>query len=239
MKSFLSKFSLLATCGLNANLTFDSSGSSITVNLKANLGYVNAFMATKSCKNSGSSKPSRIRRRQRRKAERAFCAQNDILSKEDLYQSCEEFLVDPTETDLAPLSFTSPALPDVHCQTMTNSSQPLQPDTSLMTDSATLLKPELSLEKLNPIGIAPKKPNLSIVTQPSISVPPKKIYHSAIIKACYAITGKDHPSQLLPEEVKKFKAYIDHKREIGEPVESDLLYLPTSMRDCIHCGYPT
>ena len=120
---------------------------------------------------------------------------------------------------------------------MTNSTKP---DAVQTTDCATLVKPNLTLEKLAPVDIAPwKLPCLSIESQPVISIPPKKIYHPAIINARYAITGKHHPNQLLPEEVKKFKAYIDRKLEMGEPVESDLLYVPTSMRNCMHCGHPT
>ena len=114
------------------------------------------------------------------------------------------------------------------------------PDAVQMIDCATLVKPKLTLEKLSQVDIAPGKlPCLSVVSQPVISIPPKKIYHPAVINACYAITGKQHPSQLLPEEAKKLKAYIDRKRAMGEPVEKDLLYVPTSMRNCMHCGHPT
>ena len=42
MESFLGKFSLLATYGVDANLTFSSSGGKVSVDLKADLGYLKA-----------------------------------------------------------------------------------------------------------------------------------------------------------------------------------------------------
>ena len=84
----------------------------------------------------------------------------------------------------------------------------------------------------------PKEPVLSIMNNAPISIPPREVYHPAIINACKAICDK-HPSQLTTEEAHKFNFYLERKCEMGQPVESDLVYLPSSMRNCLHCGYLT
>ena len=77
-----------------------------------------------------------------------------------------------------------PDLPDNLSDTLTNSTQPMEPAAVQMTDCATLVKPTLTLEKLSQIDIAPGKlPCLSVESQPVISIPPKKIYHPAVINA--------------------------------------------------------
>ena len=49
-----------------------------------------------------------------------------------------------------------------------------------------------------------------------------------------------HPSQLLPEEVIKFKLYRSRKLVIGEPLESEIIYQPIGgIRTCLHCGEKT
>ena len=229
MESFLSKFSMLATNGIDAVLTINCSGGKVSTNLKADLGYVNASFSPK----NRPAKPSRLRRRQRREAERAVIKE-DVASEN----------VAETVVDLIPLSNITPKQPDKPSQEVTSdlvtSSSQLLPDKLKMIDRATLTKPELSMESLPSVDIPPgKRPTLSIAAQSPTSIPPRIIYHPAIINACYAITGKHLPSKLLPDEVKRFKKYLDQKREMGEPVETDLLYLPTSMRNCIHCGHPT
>ena len=72
----------------------------------------------------------------------------------------------------------------------------------------------------------------------TIDIPPRKIYNPAIINASKAFYQK-HPSELTKEEKVKFKFYLQHKRSCGEPVETDIIYLPSSMRNCLHCGHPT
>ena len=58
-------------------------------------------------------------------------------------------------------------------------------------------KQNLSTNKLPSLDIAPDDPmtmpKLSVVKQPSVSLPPGTIYHPATINACFAILGK-HPS---------------------------------------------
>ena len=79
---------------------------------------------------------------------------------------------------------------------------------------------------------------LSVIKNSSISINPRPIFHPAIINASIAFYKK-HPSDLTPEELEKFKFYLKWKREGGEPVETDIVYLPSSMRNCLHCGHPT
>ena len=83
-----------------------------------------------------------------------------------------------------------------------------------------------------------KRPILSVDRCSPISIPPREIYHPAVINACLAICDK-HPSQVTNEEAKKFKFYLEQKRNMGQPVESDLIYLPISMRNCLHSGHLT
>ena len=83
---------------------------------------------------------------------------------------------------------------------------------------------------------APK--HLSTTKLAPISIPPRVIYHPAIINATKSFYHK-HPSELSYDEMKEFKLYLDHKQARGQPVEEDLIYLPSSMRSCLHCGHPT
>ena len=83
-----------------------------------------------------------------------------------------------------------------------------------------------------------KKLALSIVKNTSHSIPPKRIYHPAIINASKSFYGKN-PDELSRDEMIEFKFYLDQKKEIGDPVETSIIFQPSSMRDCLHCGYPT
>ena len=87
------------------------------------------------------------------------------------------------------------------------------------------------------LPVSPKK-ILSVEKVTDINISPRKIYHPSIINASKAFYDK-HPSDLSREERDKFKFYLQHKRSCGEPVETDVVYLPTSMRNCLHCGHPT
>ena len=80
--------------------------------------------------------------------------------------------------------------------------------------------------------------NLSVATVQYTDIPPRRIYHPAIINASKAFYSK-HPSELTHDEVQKFEFYLKWKCQNGEPVESDIVYLPSSMRNCLHCGHLT
>ena len=84
----------------------------------------------------------------------------------------------------------------------------------------------------------PTSKTLSTKKLAPISIPPRAIYHPAIINATQSFYQK-HPSELSYEEKKEFKLYLDQKKARGQPVEEDLIYLPTSLRNCLHCGHPT
>ena len=84
----------------------------------------------------------------------------------------------------------------------------------------------------------PIKPNLSISKACSTSLPPRPIYHPAVINACKTMHGK-HPSELSQKEAHTFKFYLQWKCDRGEPVETDVVHLPSGMRDCLHCGHLT
>ena len=91
---------------------------------------------------------------------------------------------------------------------------------------------------LSSIDIPPvnkEQPKLDIIKSRSISIPPRPVYHPAIINACDAMFAK-HPSKLDPDEVKKFKMYRTRKIQIGEPLEEEVIYLPIGgLRTCLNC----
>ena len=69
----------------------------------------------------------------------------------------------------------------------------------------------------------------------SISIPPRPIYHPAIINACQRFFAK-HPRELEKHEAEKFKQYVQDKAEIGEPIEDEEIYQPFGgWRICLHC----
>ena len=96
---------------------------------------------------------------------------------------------------------------------------------------------DVACETTQPVPVPPRK-ILSVENVSQTDIPPRKIYHPSIINASKAFYDK-HPSDLSREEREKFKFYLQHKRSCGEPVETDVVYLPTSMRSCLHCGHPT
>ena len=118
------------------------------------------------------------------------------------------------------------------------------------------LKKSLSVSSQQHISIPPAKSNLVVIKLPSIDIPPvhkenpklnfkrnqavsispRKTYHPAIHGACQAMFSK-HPCDLTPEEIHKFNFYKNHKIQIGEPLESEIIYLPVGgIRTCNNCG---
>ena len=111
------------------------------------------------------------------------------------------------------------------------------------TDCSSPEKPVLSTTKVSSVDIEPKEskiiPELSIVRQSSLSIPPRTIHHPAVINACFAILGK-HPSTLSQEEVYQFQQYREFKESNGDPIEENVVYLPIGgVRTCLHCNQPT
>ena len=99
--------------------------------------------------------------------------------------------------------------------------------------------PTFAVTSLSPMDIPPifkKTPKLSIRKNGTTSIPPRSVYHPAIINASNAMFQK-HPSQLSPEELQKFKYYQEHKIRIGEPLETEIIFLPSGgIRTCLNCG---
>ena len=84
--------------------------------------------------------------------------------------------------------------------------------------------------------ISKEKSKLSLLKCTSTSIPPKPVYHPVLINVCEAMFSK-HPSKLTPEEVTKFNTYKERKKQIGEPLESEVIYLPIGgIRTCVNCG---
>ena len=87
---------------------------------------------------------------------------------------------------------------------------------------------ELSTTCLSTVDIPPilkERPKLTLVRCTKTTILPRPVYHPAIINACDAMFLK-HPSKLMPEEVDKFNVYKNRKIQIGEPLESEVIYLP-------------
>ena len=123
-----------------------------------------------------------------------------------------------------------------------------QIDVTSSTDCSTMtspVKPKLTTSKIISCDLSPEesshlsRPKLSITTQPSLSIPPRIIYHPTVVNACYAILGK-HPSSLTPEEAQQFKKYKEFKAKNNDPIEKNVVYLPIGgIRTCMHCEQPT
>ena len=98
---------------------------------------------------------------------------------------------------------------------------------------------ELSTTCLFTVDIPPilkERPKLTLVRWTKTTILPRPVYHPAIINACDAMFSK-HPSKLMPEEVDKFNVYKNRKIQIGESLESEVIYLPIGgIRTCGTCG---
>ena len=102
--------------------------------------------------------------------------------------------------------------------------------------SPSLPNEALSICPQTPITIPPtQQPKLATVKLTNIDINPKKIYHPTIINACNSMFNK-HPDRLSTEEIVKFNKYKRWKSEIGDPFESNPIYLPIGgLRKCLIC----
>ena len=97
-------------------------------------------------------------------------------------------------------------------------------------------QPNLDVTKMPSIDLPSIRPKLSCVGLQPISIPPRLIYHPNIINACNAWFSK-HPRDLTSEEIQKFNNYRNRKIQIGEPIESEIIYMPSGgIRTCQNCG---
>ena len=103
-------------------------------------------------------------------------------------------------------------------------------------------KPKLTTTKLEPLSIPSSKArlsNLSIQPVQNTTIPPKTVYHPAIIRASLSMFKKK-PDSLTAEEVNKFNLFLKWKLDNGEPVEEDILYNPAGGNtNCLHLDRPT
>ena len=98
------------------------------------------------------------------------------------------------------------------------------------------LEVEISKLKVSSLKLCPK---LVIQQVQTTSIPPKPMYHPAIIRACLSMFGKK-PDALDPEETAKFVNYQTWKLQKGEPIEQEMLYNPAGgNQPCLHCNLPT
>ena len=107
------------------------------------------------------------------------------------------------------------------------------------TTESSLAKRSLSMCAQTTIVIPPiitKQPNLTSVKLQEHNIRPKKIYHPCIINACDTMFKK-HPDCLTKDEIEKFNKYRSWKSAIGDPIESNPIYLPIGgLRKCLICA---
>ena len=219
--SFISKFSFLCAHGVNANLQFNNSDGNVSVCLKAELNSIASPSTFRVQPKPPHCKPSKVRRRRRRQCSRDENSMKAATEASDQDVTISN-LTSPDDASIL-LSLLSSSDLDTGCDKQCiNSAVQATPDSNDATTETLPLK----------------KPNLTISTNASISIPPRPVYHPAIINASQSFYKK-HPSELTEEEIANFNVYLKWKQDAGEPVETDVIYLPSSMRDCLHCGYPT
>ena len=101
-----------------------------------------------------------------------------------------------------------------------------------------IFKLEVEISKLK-FSSLKSRPKLVIQKVQTTSIPPKPVYHPAIIRACVSMFGKK-PGELDSEETAKFMNYRNWKLHKGEPIEQEMLYNPASgNQPCLHCNLPT
>ena len=86
--------------------------------------------------------------------------------------------------------------------------------------------PTLSTTTLPSFSTSSKYLNLSVVKNTEVNIKPRKIYHPTTINACLTMFN-NHPDALTQEEIIKFNHYKSWKRESGDPLENNPIYLPT------------
>ena len=211
-------------CGLEPTLylkTLSNGEICVNTNVKSLEAILNSQQLVRSHRRSG--RHSRQRRSVQRSQKKDLTKPNENV--------CEDILENLSDVQTAAISVSDDFVP------------PSETDlVALQSPSVCNLpnKLELKITNLASIDIPPeiREPslsNLSIVAQKPMSIPPRTIYHPAVIRACQSMFEK-HPSQLSPEEITKYKLYQEYKLRNGEPpIEEDIIYVPSGMRNCLHC----
>ena len=97
----------------------------------------------------------------------------------------------------------------------------------------------LAITTLPFIAILPTLPNLSITKNAAISIRPHKVYHLSIINDSESMFKKN-PDSLTKEEILKFNHFRNWKSQVGDPLETNDVYLPIGgLRTCMICGHLT
>ena len=216
LQSFLFKFAHLSSLGFDASLKCDCDGGKVTVILQSTLYTIQDPEVLHAAPISSKiyAKPSRIRRRQRRREARLREASHKSFA-DNVTVVNNNLGADGHEQ----LTLYSPPLVDSAVQA-----------NQVLVDVAC---------QTAPCYLPKQQHTLSIVQNPGISISSRPIYDPAIINASRAFFNDKHPSELNEDEVQKFNCYLRRKQENGEPIESDVVFRPSSMRNCLHCGNPT
>ena len=83
-------------------------------------------------------------------------------------------------------------------------------------------KPTLSIYTCEPISITRKPKQLTIQCVEKTTLPPKPVYHPAIIRASLSMFGKK-PYELDPDEIAKFNQYRAWKCQNGKQIDTDII----------------
>ena len=228
--NFLSNFLHLLRIGKSAQLVFECKEGLAHVHLHHNLGHhLPQPQRHDRHRHQG---PSRLRRRARRAVARAAA----VAAAEDKEGSIEKGAAnfDDAENATGVLEIDHKACQVIPSMLASHQDQATQVLTSphQVHDAAVQAVPPPVVHHV------PAK-KLSICQVQTTSIPPKPVYHPAIIRACLSMFGKK-PSELNNEEIGKFNEYRAWKKIKGEEIETDVLYNPASGNEpCLHCGHPT
>ena len=251
--NFLSKFLHLHSTGKSAQLVLECQNGQVRVHLHHVLGP-NPHHDQPQCREQHHRQgPSRLRRRTRRAESRATTAAatgpvNDEFKADhnEVLKNIDCDVVAPAEKKVVEKACQVSAAVLTHHQDQ--AVQVVPPAHKLCHEVAVQTPPEVHTVPGGQIQahlVLPHQQhaaktkswvkNFSIQKVQSTSIPPRGIYHPAMINACIAITGK-HPSQLNAEEATKFNTYREYKIQQGDPIEESIMYLPSSMKNCLQCG---
>ena len=232
IESFVGKFIQLSSCGYKSSLDLTASNGNICINFQTSFNIGGSIHERE--------KPARTRRRQRRKEKLG-----PMSSPSSASTTCNSTASDALNSELIvpkSLSTENPLTTEEldntgnasSCSLLTSHNDAEDQGGNEVADAMCQVVNEVADVMCQTDPLQSRKPILSTRQLTNISIPPKTIYHPAIINATKSFYGK-HPSELSPEECEKFNWYLEQQHNRGEPVESDIIYLPSSIRNCLHC----
>ena len=185
IESFLGKFIQLSSCGYQSSLDLTASNGKIYINFQTSLNIDGSFQQRE--------KPARTRRRQRRKeklgrmssplSDGTACNNTASVIRDALNSE----IIVPESSSTTEKRYTT----DVHDNTVNAFSYKLltgRDDVEVqcgieVTDAMCQVVNEVADATCQTEPLPPRKPILSIEKLSNISIPPKTIYHPAIINA--------------------------------------------------------